>query len=318
MTSAIGQSQKAVLVALLMASTIASAHGQQFPPESPRPRALFVSKNPAHEVPEIFVAGGVVSTLRFVTECDPSRTKMLGWEGRFEPLLVGGKTVVIVPLKDLDPQDRFMLLVTLMDGTSLPFTITSSKERTDGQVNLFPDQESSEATRWQLQAEREESAALREENLRHREEETSVDHALAALLLNDQIELTPFQEGDKWVLRNEGLEIEILVFIPKRTSKKAAKTKVGVVFNVLNKEPTRPWELQEARLSSPTTRAPRPFALRATPSSIAPGKTGRIAIITDLASFEPDRDGNKLVLELFRNGGQRQAYVELIPSHLLR
>jgi hypothetical protein len=76
--------------------------------------------------------------------------------------------------------------------------------------------------------------------------------------------------------------------------------------------------LQEARLSTFTTWQPKPFALRTTPSSIPPGKAGHIAIVTDLTSFDPTKDGDKLVLELFRNGGLRQAYVELLPANLLR
>lgn len=319
MTSAIGQMRTAALVALLVASTSASAHGEQFPSqESPRRRALYVSKEPTHGVPELFVAGGVVSTLRFEIDCDPSRTRMLGWEGRFEPLLVGGRSVVLVPLKDLAPDDRFILLVTLMDGTSLPFTVTASRGAVDGQVNVFPNPESSEAVRTELEEKRKENAALRDENRRQREEETSVDHALAALLLNGQLEMTPFTEGEKWVLRGDGLEIEILTFVPRKDQRKTARTKAGVVFNVKNKDSTRPWALQEAQLSTFTTREPRPFALRQSSSPIAPGKKGRIAIVTDLASFDPTRDGNKLVLELFRNGGRRDAYVELTPSFFMR
>lgn len=314
------------MVALLLASTSTRAHGQQFPSlESPRRRALYVSKEPRHEVPELFVAGGVVSTLRFELDCDPSRTRMLGWEGRFEPLLVGGRSVVIVPLKDLGPGDRFMLLVTLVDGTSLPFTVTASRGAVDGQVNVFPDSESSEAVRTALEEKRKENAVLRDENLRQREENrrqheeaTSVDHALAALLLNGQIDMTPFTEGEKWVLHGDGLEVDIFIYVPKKTRKKVARTKAGVVFTVTNKDSTRPWELQEAQLSTFTTREPQPFALRQTPLSIAPGKTGRIAIVADLASLNPARDGDNLVLELFRNGGRRDAWVELIPSQLLR
>jgi uncharacterized protein (TIGR02268 family) len=320
MTSTIGQVMRAAaVVALLLASTSTHAHGHPFPSqESPRRRALYVSKEPTQEVPELFVAGGVVSTLRFELDCDPGRTRMLGWEGRFEPLLVGGKNVVIVPLKDLAPDDRFMLLVTLVDGTSLPFTVTASRGAVDGQVNVFPDPESSEAVRTALEEKRKENAALREENRRQHEEANSVDHALAALLLNDQIEMTPFTEGEKWALRGDGLEVEILIYIPNKTQRKVAKTtKAGIVFNVKNKDPTRPWELQEAQLSTFTTREPKPFALCQTPSPIAPGKKGRIAIVTDLASFDPTRDGDKLVLELFRDGGRRDAYVELIPSHML-
>lgn len=320
MTSAIGQIQKVVLVALLVVSATPEAAHRHFAvdAERPGPRTLYLSKDPKHEVPEVFVAGGRVSTLRFATECDPDLTKILGWEGRFEPLLVGGRSVVIVPFKDLAPGDRFMLLVTLRDGTSLPFTITAREGYVDGQVNVFPDPEAPEAVHTALEEKREENKVLRAENHRQREEGISVDHALAALLANDKVEMTPFTEGEKWVLKGEGIEIEVLIFIPKRTRRKVAKAKAGVVFKVTNRDPVRPWELQEARLSTLTTGQPQPFALRETSSVIAPGETGHIAIVTDLAAFDASREGDRLALELFRDGGLRQAYVELIPAHLLR
>lgn len=319
MTSAIGWIQKVALAVLVVVSTSAGARDlRSGAAELPLSRALYLSKNPQQEVPEIFVAGDVVTTLRFESPCDPSRTKLLGWEERFEPLLVGGRSVVLVPLKNLDPGDRFMLLVTLLDGTALPFTVTASEARVDRQVNVFPDPESPQAVRLALEQKRQENTALRDENRRQHEEGTSVDHALAALLANGQVEMTPFKEGEKWLLNDEGLEIEIRIFVPKNTKKRVAKTKVGVVFRVANKEPMAPWELQEARLSAFTTWQPKPFALRATSSSIDPGKTGYIAIVADLGWFDPAKDDDKLVLELFRNGGRRQAYVELIPSNLLR
>ena len=53
---------------------------------------------------------------------------MLAWEGRFEPVACAGKRVLLEPLRDLEPEDRLMLLVTLADGTELPFTVTSQQE----------------------------------------------------------------------------------------------------------------------------------------------------------------------------------------------
>ncbi len=294
MTFPIGWIRKAALVALLLVATSVAAHERQpHFAEPPMRRALYFSTAPQHEVPELFVSAGIVTTLRFESDCDPSKTKLLGWEGRFEPLLVGGRSVVIVPLKNLDPDDRLMLLVTLMDGTSLPFTVKTSETRVDGQVTVFPKPESPEAVRAALEDARKENDVLRDENRRQREEGTSVDHALAALLLNEQIEMTPFREGEKWVLRGDGVDVEILIFVPRKNQSKVARKKAAVVFNVKNKDPLRPWELQEARLSTFTTWQPKPFALRTTPSSIPPGKAGRIAIVTDLASFDPARDGRQ-------------------------
>jgi hypothetical protein len=57
----------------------------------------------------------VTSVLRFEQDVNPAKTKLLGWEGRFEPLLVGSKKVVLEPLHDLGNDERVPLLVTLND-----------------------------------------------------------------------------------------------------------------------------------------------------------------------------------------------------------
>jgi hypothetical protein len=48
------------------------------------------------------VSGQVATVLRFEKDVDPAKTKLLRSEGRFEPLLVGSKKVVIEPLRDLN------------------------------------------------------------------------------------------------------------------------------------------------------------------------------------------------------------------------
>jgi uncharacterized protein (TIGR02268 family) len=292
---------------LLLVSTAAGAHAPQ--PMLCAPRSIYFSKDAQAEVPEVFVAGGRVTSLRFPTACDPNRTSLLGWEGRFEPLLVGGRSVVLVPLQNLAPGDRFMLRVTLVDGSELPFTVTASEDRVDGQINVFPELTSPEAVQQALSEKTQENEVLVAENRRHRQEESSVDHAIATLLVNDQVELTPFIEGDTWLLREGDVEVKVTLLVPKG---KVAPRKAAVIVTVKNKSLKKSWELLEARLSTFTTREPWPFALRTT-SSIAPGKTGRIAVVTDFDSFDSSTGGGKLVLELFRDGGLRQVCIVLVP-----
>ena len=310
MTFPIGWMRKVALVVLLVVST--STVAQQLPclMELPRPRSIYVSKGAKAEVPELFVAGEVVTTLRLDTPCDPSRTKLLGgWEGHFEPVLAGGRSVVIVPLRNLAPGDRFQLLVTLADGTELPFTLTASKSFVDRQVNVFPDPESPEALRSALEESRQENKALREENLRREEEETSTNHALATLLLTGKTLMTLLKENQKWSLGDEALKATTLIY--------EGDGRTGVLLHVTNLDPKRPWKLQEVRLSTFTAGEPRPFALRMSPAELPPGKTGRIAIITDDSSFKTPEGGDKLVLELFRDGGLRQGYF-LLEKRLTR
>ena len=233
---------------------------------------------------------------------------MLGWEGRFEPLLVGGRSVGIVPLRNLAPDDRFLLLVALTDGTSLPFTVTAGKDMVDGQVDVFPDPESEDAVRVELRAKQAENRSLLAENQRYRQEEVSVDHALATLLANDQAALTPFRVEEKWRPGESDINAEVSILLPKG---RIPKGRVAVVFQITNLASEKPWRLQEARLMHAATLEKKPFALRTSTASIAPGETGRIAIIMDLPPLNSIKSGDTLVLEIFRDGGLRQGYVEL-------
>nr|WP_281256682.1 DUF2381 family protein [Melittangium boletus] len=281
---------------------------------TPVHRAIHLTKNPTREVPDVHVAGGRVTTLRFEQPCDPERTKLLGWEGRFEPLAVWGRSVSLVPFKDLSPGDRFLLLVTMRDGTELPLTVTGGGMRWDAQVDVFSDPDSSEAVRVALDEVRERNQTLHEENLRHREEETSVDHALAALLARNEISMTPFQPFDAVWLLEEGMKIRISVLTSR---KKATRKKVAIVFKVKNTDSETPWTLMRARVEALMTEKERPFALRAFPESISPGETGRVAIVADLSSFDSKKEGDRLVFTLFRDEwrhlGRIVLYVDALP-----
>lgn len=268
-------------------------------------RNLYLSRGARDEAPSVYVAGGVATVLRFEKPCDAARTKLLGWEGRFEPLVVGGKSVVLVPLLDLVPDDRFLLLVTLTDGTEWPFTVTAREERADGQVNVFPEPESPDAIRAALADARARERRLQEENERFHQEETSINHAFAALLVGGAVKQTPFRQLQKWRLKGDGVRMEVQVLGTKEADKTA------VLFLIENQDPAKPWKLSEARLSTQSTWEAKPFALRASREAIDPGATGQIAVVMDASAFESRKGMERLVLELFRDDGLRQAYVLL-------
>jgi hypothetical protein len=51
---------------------------------------------------------------------------------------------------------------------------------------------------------------------------------------------------------------------------------------------------------------------------LQPGERGCIAVVTDTASFKTKEGKDKLVLELFRDGGLRQAYLVLENRRIKR
>jgi uncharacterized protein (TIGR02268 family) len=264
---------------------------------------LYLSDDARDEVRPLFVAGEMATVLRFQQPCDRAGTKMLGWEGRFEPVECAGKSVLVVPLKDLGPEDRFLLLVTLADGKELPFTVTAREGRFDHQVNVFLDPETPEAIRKRLADSRARERALEKENERLRKEGASVDHAFATLLANGVVKQTPFVQDHKGLIKEDNVEMIVRVF--------SGKSKAAAVFEITNKSNDKPWSLTGARLSVVPSGLPRPFALSMERDEIAPGTSGTVAIVADRSAFESEGGPVSLILELFRHDGLQEGVVLL-------
>ncbi|XHF08084.1 DUF2381 family protein [Archangium gephyra] len=279
----------------------------------PVSRNIYLSDEPKAEVPSVYVAGEMVTVLRFEKPCDRERTKLLGWEGRFEPVECVGKKVLVEPLKDLKSGDGFLLVVTLADAKELPFTVTARNEQFDHQVNVFPDKETKGALQSRLEYTEYRERILKEENERFRKEASSIDHALAALLARDALKMTPFRQQYVSLVKNpKGAELLVTVL----TSKKPDK--VAVIINLKNNSPSESWSLMEARLVAERSGEQRPFALRATQETWGPGgESGQIAVVFDASAFDLKDGLDRLVLELFRRGsGIREAWV-FLDRHLL-
>jgi uncharacterized protein (TIGR02268 family) len=272
-------------------------------------RNIYLSDHPRGTASHVYVRGQVATVLRFEKTCDPQGTKLLGWEGRFEPPVVGGRSVLLVPLQDLLPEDRLPLRVMFTDGSEAPFIVTARDGPGDQQVNVFPARETPQAVHAALSDALKRERALQEENDRHRKEETSADHALAALLVSGFTRQTPFIERQKWVLRDGEMEMVVRVY--------AGKAKAAVVFHITNPKSERQWSLMEARLSADSSGEARPFALRMDQAAIAPGSSGRLAVVADRSAFKSGDGFANLALELFRHDGFRQAYV-LLDHRLAR
>jgi len=272
-------------------------------------RTLLRSARPDDAADRIYVQGQVVTVLRFDHPVDAARTKMIGSEGRFEPLGVVGNKVVLEPLRDLDSDEGLPLLVTLVDGTELPFLLRPATGehpgRVDQQVNVFKNHESYTALHWALRDALKEKSALAEENARYLKEETSADHGLAALLASGTIEQTPFKLEFRFSGENEEAHIEGTVF--------RGKGKAAVIFKVKNLSADASWSMGAPRLATMNGQK-RAVAVRATSREIHPGAVGTIALVADGSAFVEDGRSTKLLLEIYRQDGLQQAFVELDPS----
>ncbi|WP_338262588.1 DUF2381 family protein [Corallococcus caeni] len=280
------------------------------PRERAQVRTLVLSEHPDDAAHRLYVAGQIVTVLRFEQPCDPLKTKLLGWEGRFEPLLVAGKRVVIEPLRALAPDESVPLLVTLADGTALSFLLRPPVEesgRADQQVDVYKDRESYQALVSVLTRTLRAKNALEEENARLREEETSADHALAALLVAGAGAQTPFKRQHTWRGYDVDAQLSMTVY--------SGKGKAAVMLSVTNQSESRTWRLSQTKLFASSNRAPRTVAIRAERESIAMGQTGAIAFVVDRSAFlNPEGRFEELALEIYQHDGRLMAAVLLDPQ----
>jgi len=288
-------------------------------PWIPQRTGLFYAKGePGQPVQTVHVAAEVATNLMFPSEVNPALTKLIGGEGRFEPLMIAGRSVVVVPLRDLAASESFSLLVTLKDGTLIPLTLHGPglRDNTDGQVDVYLDKEDPAAVRQALVMARGRVQSLTAENERHEQEGVSAAHAIATLLAGGRSELTPFVEaGGPRVFHDDGADIKVVTFKPRREGEDPGLA--AVVFRVTNKDPKVPWALDEVRLFAATNGDSKPFALRAAARIVEPGKTEAMAVVIDAKAFGPERREH-LVMEIWQKlttgYPARRAAVELVMS----
>lgn len=304
------------LLAAFIASSAAQASGEC---DMPSVRSVMLSEQPADETHPIYVKAQVVTTLRFEQLVDASRTKMMGWEGRLEPLAVVRNKVMLEPLHDLNKDEGIPLVVTLADGTAIPFLVRppwrrrddgGGAPRADQQVDVFKDRDSSAAMHAAMMDALKRNDTLTEENERFRQEETSQDHALAALLASGAVSQTPFKVVDRFSGKDADAEIEAKVF--------KGKGKAAVVFKVKNVHAENSWSVQRVRLVTRDSGHERAVAVRATFREVMPGGVGVVAIVADGGAFVDDGALTGLWLEVYRHDGQRQAVVLLDPALVAR
>jgi uncharacterized protein (TIGR02268 family) len=300
---------RSVLLAVLV-STVALASG---PDDKVVIRTETISDHPGVPTSSVHVSGQVATVLRFEKDVEPTKTKLLGWEGRFEPLVVGSKTVVILPIRDLNRDEAVPLLVTLVDGTEIPFTVRPPFSRDDGgwegwtdhQVNVFKSHDSYNAVLSELYDTLKQQRALSEEVQRLKKEENSVDHALATLLIKGELKKTPFVRKRVFRPRNEDMDMVVELF--------AGPRKAAAVVTLTNTYHGDDWKFDGAYLTRDyTSFTARPFAMRMDRSRLVPGQSGKIAVVVDQSAFRT-KDGElvDLALQIFRGDGLLQVAVVL-------
>jgi uncharacterized protein (TIGR02268 family) len=300
---------RSFLFLVLVASSGAEARDKY---DEPLVRPIMLSEHPSDGTHSVYVKGQVVTTLRFEQPVDPSKTKMIGWEGRLEPLSVVRNKVILEPIRDLNRDEGVPLVVTLADGTEIPFLVRPPWRREEGgwppsldqQVDVFNDRESYASMYAALKDALKKNDSLTEENERYRKEENSIDHAYATLLANGEAKKTPFRFVTSARPKDPDMEMLVEVY--------SGRGKAAAVITLTNTGYGDTWEFADAYLTRDiTSYTKRPFALRMTHATIVPGQSGTIAVVADKSAFENEGQLVDLALQIFRSDGNLQVMVRM-------
>jgi len=285
----------ALLLTLLLPRSLLAA-----PLELPPRRYIVLSELLPGQVPELRIAAGRSTVVRFESELDPAGTRVQARSpSPFESFEVSGRVLLLRPSADAWLWPRTKLDVQLGDGTSLPFVLVPvTPEGADLEVDVFLAVSSPGALRValaELRAEHEhllsEYSRQRAELQRYREDEFDPDVAIATLLLDDEASryLLEYVDGD---MSNQDVGAKVWrVHLAGRTA---------YVVDVKNRHRKEDWTLQQAMLLNERTRESRRFIVRSRPSSISPGGGGRVVLVT---RTPPPSHRERYLIRLLAPGG---------------
>ncbi|HEX8821066.1 MAG TPA: DUF2381 family protein [Archangium sp.] len=245
-------------------------------------RHVVLSEIPPSQVAEIRFAADVLTVLRFESELDPTGTRLLEQDSALHASLdVSGRLLLLHPSAGAWLWPRLHLQVRLADGTLLAFVLLpSAPAQADAQVDVFLHPATPGALRATLEKVRAEHAALKLEHARslaelarYHEDEFNPDVAIAVLLLNDEASRSFLKaQGAPFIVSSDDVHARIwLVRLAGRSA---------YVFLVTNRHLTKDWTLLQGSILDGRTEEPLPVTVRARPSTIPPGGSGRVVLVT--------------------------------------
>src|SRR5512140_605828 len=248
-------------------------------------RHVTLYQEAADKVMEVYVAGGVATLLRLPSELAPRGTRIVGGGRRFD-VLMGGKYILIVPTRQLILDERFAMEVVLDDGTFIALNLVRG-QWPDGEVWLDKEQANPEQLRIRLASMKQKARGFEASLRQAQKEQESGDFALAGMMATGQSELTMFNRVNvRDLLTSRGQLFTLSAYSP-RPDAKAMTNKVVAIIDMTNGG-TEPLDLSSEWSVHDSDAMDVPFALRAQPTVILPGKKGRIAVVLDRASFGSD------------------------------
>lgn len=252
---------------------------------------------------EVYVAGGVSTIITTPWAVKARGTGVVGRGERPFEMLLGARRVVLTPRRPLTPGERFPFILRLSDETVVPLVLVapSAPRGADGEVALAFDDDDAAELRVQLAAVKEQAQGLAERLRQVLLERDSEDFALAQLYAGGRPELAGLgKTGDRLLEMGDRSRVQLITYAPSSEPRHGARKVVAVV--VMTNKGAEPVELQVGDLYHRSTLEMVTYAARVQPAVIAPGATGRLAVVLDAASIDDDET---LTLEVRQRAGER-------------
>jgi uncharacterized protein (TIGR02268 family) len=264
-----------------MGTLAAAQRLPQFPVRERKERQLVLTGSAREPVPEVRVAVGFTTYLRFDAPIERASVEVAGWPVLFQFMDVGERVIALEPLLELESWEQLSVRVRYQDGAfpqRVQFSLVSHSTVVDGEVKVgrrLPVPEAQDA-------EPEVPRARCEAN-------GLVELALSGRL--EALEVVPMAHPSG----NLGGQIA-LDGLAYRT-----RTWALVTVRVRNAEGQKPWSTVEARLTQRGSGV-TVHSVRMDRQSIAPGETGMVVLLLEEPSLLTD---GMLHLELLEHGGSR-------------
>jgi uncharacterized protein (TIGR02268 family) len=247
-------------------------------------RRLVLPSGPDAPLPEVRIASGVSTWLRFDSPLDRSSVELEGRAARFREVDVGERTLLLVPSVEPAPGERLGLRVRFRDGSSpshASFALVSHPSRVDKELEVVRQARPLEAL----------EAGLAPPRARCEASDPS-SFVLSGLVDREGIQARPFM-GEVEPGNTSGLTPQAgTIFLA---------THWAVVALKVRNMGQRPWTPGEARLTDATGSPVEVRSVRTDRPVLAPGEEGTVAVEVK----PPDPEGAPFQLELVDKEGHR-------------
>jgi uncharacterized protein (TIGR02268 family) len=300
-------SSSATLLALVLLVGASATAQPRFPDCEAPPSRVELPAEPTGKVQEVCISPELPITFLFDSPLVPGSLELQERE-RFEDVAPGARSFTVHPPADLQPGERFKVVVRFVDGaapTSATFMLVGHPALGTRQVNVFRHKRTVEDYQKETQEERKKSQQLGQELERLRMEKGP--GGITGLIASGLMTVDNTGVKAEEITRNvtspasNALSAE-RVYSYRVTTREENVVRVAMAVELVNPG-TQPWTLKDAALVG-KGQEPKPMKVSWQPSPIPPGAEKRGVVVVEWELTAREARG-PFTLKLWDEGGMR-------------